>query len=114
MITKQQFKEQGITVSNELNGNAALEWLSKNTTLTVDLDDVATLEALPTMAKLFITKFDEIMSASSVVASESIEGLSQSFKTTDKAAMIDDIANTLLSDYIKSRVRFVAAKKKWW
>lgn len=113
MITLDEFKENGITVSNELIGNAALEFIAENTTLTVDLEDVATLKALPFSAKLFISRYDEVVSASSVVASESIEGLSQSFNTGDKSNMIWDLANTLLFPYLKSRISFVQAKRRW-
>ena len=113
MITKEQFDNYGITVSNELIGNAALEWISENTTLEVDLNDVTTLEALPFSAKLFISKFDEIVSASSVVVSESIEGMSLSFHSTDKSTLLWQTAEQLLGNYLKSRVRFVTAKKRW-
>lgn len=113
MITLDEFKDNGISVSNELIGNAALEFLAQNTTLTVDFEDVSTLEALPFSAKLFISRYDEVVSASSVVASESIEGLSQSFNTGDKSNMIWDLANTLLSGYLKSRITFVQAKRRW-
>lgn len=113
MITLDEFKDNGISVSNELIGNAALEFIAQNTTLTVDLEDVATLKALPFAAKLFISRYDEVVSASSVVASESIEGLSQSFNTGDKSNMIWDLANALLSGYLKSRITFVQAKRRW-
>jgi len=113
MITLEQFNTCGIEVSSVLIGNAALEWLSENTTLTVDLNDVKTLEALPFAAKLFVSKFDEITSASSIVASESIEGLSQSFNQTDKGTLLWQTAEQLLSGYLKGRIRFVAAERKW-
>lgn len=114
MITKEQFKAQGITVSNELNGNAALEWLAENTTLPVDLKkEVTALEALPFSAKLFISKYDEIVSASPVVASESIESLSQSYNQTDKGALLWQTAEQLLSKYLVGQVRFVSASKRW-
>ena len=113
MITLEQFKECGLSVSNELIGNAALEFIANNTTLTVNLDDVKTVKVLPFSAKLFITKYEEVVSTSSVVASESIEGLSLSFRTGDKTDMLNDLLNTYLSEYIKGRVRFVAATKRW-
>ncbi len=113
MITKEQFKANGIAVKNEIIGNAALEWISNNTTLTVDINDVATLEALPFAAKVFISKYSEIMSASSVVQSQSIEGLSQSFNNGDKSSMLWQAAEGLLSDYLKSRIKFISAKRRW-
>ena len=113
MITKAQFNEHGISISDEIIGNAALEWISENTTLTVDLNDVTTLESLPFMAKAFVAKYEEAVSASSVVQSESIEGLSQSFKTGDKTDLIWDLANTLLGGYLKGRIKFISATKRW-
>lgn len=113
MITQEQFKENGIVVRNELYGNAALEYIAENTTLTVNLEDVETVKALPFTAKLFITKYEEVISTSSVVTSESIEGLSQSFKTGDKSDMISDLANTLLGRYLKGRISFIPATKRW-
>lgn len=113
MIELKQFKENGINVSDELIANAALEYLAKNTTLPVDLNDVETVKALPYSAKLFICRYEEVVSASSVVASESIEGLSQSFKTGDKSGILSDLLETLLSDYLTGKVRFVAATRKW-
>lgn len=113
MITLKQFEECGIPVNDELTGNAALEYIANNTTLAVDLNDVETVKNLPFSAKLFISKYEEIVSTSSVVASESIEGLSQSFKTGDKAAMLNDLLNTYLSGYLKGQVSFVAATRRW-
>ena len=113
MITKAQFKEHGISISDEIIANAALEYIAENTTLTVDLNDVATLEALPFTAKAFISKYEEAVSASSVVASESIEGLSQSYKTGDKTNLIWDLANSLLGNYLKGRIQFISAKNRW-
>ena len=113
MITKEQFKGYGITVRDEIIANAALEWLSENTTLTVDLNDATTLEALPFTAIAFIAKFESIISASSVVASQSMEGLSQSFKTGDKSDMIWDLANSLLGGYLKGKVQFIPATRRW-
>ena len=113
MITIEQFKGCEIPVKSALIGNAALERLKKNTTLAINMDDVKTVEALPFSAKLFISKYSEIMGSSSVVSSQSIEGLSQSFNQTAKGALIWQAAEELLSDYLVGRVRFVAATSKW-
>lgn len=113
MITLEQFKECGIVVSKELEGNAALEYIARNTTLTVDLNDVETVNALPFSAKLFVQKYEEVSSASSTIASESIEGLSQSFRASDKKALIDDLANTYLDEWLKGKIRFIPARKRW-
>lgn len=114
MITREQFKEYGVNVRDEILANAALEWISTNTTLTVDLNDATTLGNLPYTAIAFIAKFEKVMSASSTVQSQSIDGLSQTFKTGDKSDMIWDLANTLLSGYLKGQIRFVTAKRRWY
>lgn len=113
MITAEQFKEIEIPVKSHIIGNAALEWLKKNTTLEINMDDIEAVKALPSSAKLFILKFDEIMRSPSVVSSQSIEGLSQSFNQTDKGTLIWQLAEELLSDYLVRRIRFVAATRKW-
>ena len=114
MITLEQFKDCGITISNELKANAALEYIANNTTLTVDLEDVETVKALPFSAKLFIQEYEEVVSASSTVASENIEGLSLTFKQSDKAAMIDDLANTYLSKWLKGKITFTPVIRRWY
>ena len=113
MITLEQFKENGIAVSKELEGNAALEYIARNTTLTVDLEDVETVKALPFSAKLFVQKYEEVVSTSSTIAGESIEGLSLTFKQGNKADMINDLANTYLDEWLKGKITFVPATKRW-
>ncbi len=113
MITLEQFKECGITVSKVLEGNAALEYIADNTTLAVDLEDVETVKALPFSARLFVQKYEEVVSASSTVANESIEGLSLSFKQGNKADMIDDLANTYLKKWHKGKITFIPATSRW-
>ncbi len=109
MLTKEQLDAAGIAASDTLCADAALEWLDENTVL-----DVHDLESLPSAAKLFITKFCQTQQIRPGVASESIEGLSQSFTTgSDMAALIWDVANALLPQYLKRRVRFVQAAEKW-
>ena len=100
-------------ISNELIGNAALEYIAENTTLEIDFDNADTVKALPFSAKLFVQKYEEVVSTSSVVASESIEGLSLSFKQGDKADMLNDLLNTYLSKYIKGRITFIPATRRW-
>ena len=92
---------------------SALEWVQNNTTLEFDINNDDDLKALPSCVRLFITKYFDVNMISAGVSSESIEGLSQSFDTTDKSALIWQFAEELLYPYLKSRVRFVSAKKKW-
>lgn len=99
-----------LTDGNLLKVESAFEWIADNTTFTVDMN---ALEALPASVRLFIVRFVEIMSMGAGVQSESAEGLSQSFSSTDKGTLIWQYAEELLGKWLKSRVRFVAAVKRW-
>lgn len=92
---------------------SALEWVLANTTLKFDINNEEELKALPSCVRLFITKFVDINMLNVGVTSESIEGLSQSFSNGNIESMIWDLANSLLGSYLKSRVRFVTAERKW-
>lgn len=92
---------------------SGLEWVKENTTLEFDINKDEDLKALPSSVRLFLVKFFDIQMISTGVTSESIEGLSQSFDTSDKSAMVWQFAEELLQPYLKSRVRFVTAQKKW-
>lgn len=115
-MTKEQAEllKLGITIDDTalLIVESALEWVQHNTTLEFDINN-DDLKALPSCVRLFVTKFFDVNNISAGVSSESIEGLSQSFDTTDKSALIWQFAEELLYPYLKSRVRFVSAKKKW-
>lgn len=118
MISAADFIEAGIPVSvndsmGALRATAALEWMQENTTLKISLEAPATVAALPACAKIFVCKYSEILAAKSGVTSQSIEGLSQSFDTTDKATLIWQLANTLLGGYLKSQVSVCPAKRRW-
>ncbi len=92
---------------------SGLEWLLRNTTLEFDIENDEELQALPSSVRLFLTKFFDVQMLGTGVSSESIEGMSQSFDTSDKNAMIWQFAEELLDGYLISRVRFVAAEKRW-
>ena len=106
-MTKEQFKAIGLDV-DEIIGNAAIEWLANNTT--IDTSDISKLSA---SAKLFIKKFDEVNSIDSGISSESIQGMSQSFNTSDKSALIWEFATELLGSYLKSPIKFVPAQRRF-
>ena len=90
------------------NAQAAVEWLEINTTInTTDIDN------FPARAKSFIEQYCEVTGLQSGVASESIGGLSQSFNSGNKNALIWDLATTLLSGDIKSQIQFIPAQKRW-
>lgn len=116
MVTKAIFQEAGITVENELLGNAALEWMKENTKLEFDPADVSSLTGLTAGAKFFIQKYEEVMSLSAGITSESIAGMSQSFDT-DKTSLLLKYARDLIgSKYVTgglASARFVPAKKHW-
>lgn len=110
---------QALSITGELDETAllyvesALDWLQDNTTLKFDKNSVESLKALPAGAKLFIMQYRQITEADSTVASESINGLSQSFNTSDKSALIYNTAQQLLGKYLKPTFSFVSATKKW-
>ena len=92
---------------------SALDWLQDNTTLKFDKNNEDSLKALPAGAKLFIMQYRKIAEADSTVASESISGLSQSFNTSNKNALLYDMAQQLLGKYLKNVFSFVPATNKW-
>lgn len=92
---------------------SGLEWLKENTTLEFDINNDSELKALPASVRLFLTKFVDVNNLSVGVSSESIENLSQSFTQKSSESLIWQFAEQLLSPYLKSRVRFVAAENRW-
>lgn len=109
-------KAADIPVSNNpvalLQAEAALDWMLANTTLAFTKDEES-IKALPACAKLFVVKYSEIMNQREGVASQSIEGLSQSFNATNKSNALWQLAHSLLGDYMKSQVRVTPAKRRW-
>ena len=96
-----------------LRAEAALDWMAENTTLQFDKADTESIEALPACAKLFVEQYSDLLGQRVGVASQSIEGLSMSFDTTDKATMLWQIARNLLGAYLKSQVHVYPAKRRW-
>lgn len=95
-----------------LRAVAALEWMKENTTLEFSMDDPESIKALPATAKLFVTKYGEVLSMKQGVASQSIEGLSMSFASTDKTTMIWELASALLGGSLR-QARFIPARRRW-
>lgn len=97
---------------NEIYVQAGYDWLEQNTTLIFDRNDP---ESLPNCAKLFIIKFVEIMQRPEGVSQESLEGLSISYagqagsQTMSADILLRNLANTLLSQYIKTAVKVFLA-----
>ena len=92
---------------------SGLEWVKQNTTLEFDVNNDEDLKALQPCVRLFLTKFFDVQMLNVGVASESIEGLSQSFNNDDKSALIWQFATELLSPYLKSRIKFIPAQRRF-
>lgn len=92
---------------------SALDWLAQNTTLKFDKNNIESVKALPAGAKLFLLKYSDVMTVNTTVTSESIGGMSQSFSTSSKNNLLMDLANDLLSGYLKSSFQFIPAVRKW-
>lgn len=112
-MTQQEIQSLNLGISPidtkaEIIINAGVEWLADNTTI-----DTSDIDNLPSCAKLFLTKFYDIQKLNTGVSSESIEGLSHSFDTTDKSALLMQFAEELLGKYLVSKVRFVQASPRW-
>lgn len=97
-----------IDATTEIILNAGVEWIAENTTI-----DTADIEKFPSGAKLFLLKYHEVMSMKTGIASESIEGLSLSFDNGDKSALLWQLAEELMGQYLKGCVRFVQASRRW-
>lgn len=92
---------------------SGLEWVKNNTTLEFDMNKDEDLTALPSAVKLFLVKFFDVQMMNTGVTSQSIEGLSMSFDTGDKSAMIWQFATELLSPYLKCGISFIPAQRRW-
>ena len=90
-----------------------LEWLKKNTTLDFEIDNDEDLKALPYSARLFLVSYFDICTTPIAVASESIGGMSQSFKADSRNTLIWQAAEEFLSDYLIRGIKFISAKSKW-
>lgn len=92
---------------------SAFNWVLDNTTLNFDINDIEGLKALPAQVRLFVSDYVDLMSISTGVSSESIEGLSQSFKSESKKAQIWELSENYLGKWLVSPVRFVPAVNRW-
>lgn len=113
MLTKEQIESLKLGISPiddraVLTISAGVEWIAQNTTI-----DTSDLAKLPASACLFLVKYFDIQKLKTGVASQSIEGLSQSFNSNAHSTLIWQAAEELLSGYLKSRVQFVSAQKRW-
>lgn len=117
-MTIEDIKQIGLPIDDVSPADAlivesAFEWVLANTTLEFDMDNPDELKALPSCVKLFVMKFCDVMKMPVGVTSESIEGMSQSFDTTQKSWLIRQYAEELLGDYLKSTARVIQACNRW-
>ena len=116
MITIEQIEALGIGIAPidtrvQLETEAAIDWMKNNTTLNLDINNPDTF---PAGAKLFILSYFDIDMMRAGIASESIEGLSQSFRDIDKSAALWGLAEQYLSEYLKGgQVKFISASQRW-
>lgn len=112
MITAEQLVQAGIFPEADAQDclwvESGLGWLKVHTTLPLDK---LTLEELPAGAKLFLQKYCDTMEQSGI-ASESIEGLSQSFTGASTDALLLALAQNLLPEYFTA-FRFVPKTQQW-
>lgn len=117
MITANDFVTIGLPVSSSdpetvLKVNSAFEWLSDNTTLEINLEDVQGLASLPASVKMFVLKYVDVMSLATGITSEGLDTLNHSFES-NKSGLIWNYARELIGKYLKSQVTFTLAKRKW-
>lgn len=113
-MTASDFINAGIQIDDTptavLYAESAIDWIEHNTTLVVDRTN---LSVLPAGAKLLIMRYGDIMRTDTTVTSESLGGMSQSFSSELRHNLLYDLASELLSEYIKSQIKFFPAQKKW-
>ena len=103
-----------VDTQQEIRIKAALEWISENTTISVDLGDPEAYASLPARAQLFVQKYAELLRRSTGLISQSIEGMSQSFgESSDVSTTIWQLARALLPGDLKSQVRVFPARRRW-
>ena len=117
MLTLEEIRTIGLPIENIdekicLYVNASLDWLSQNTTLDFDKDDVDSVKNLPSGAKLFIVSFLETMQQNPAITSESIAGMSQNFSIRLKGDLLSELATAFLSEYY-SCVKTIPNIDKW-
>ena len=112
MITPQQLIQAGIFQQADaqdcLWAESGLGWLKVHTTLPLEQ---LSLEQLPAGAKLFLQKYADVMESSGI-ASESIEGLSQSFTGDNAESQLLTLAQNLLPEWFRA-IQFMPKQQRW-
>lgn len=91
---------------------AAIEWLKENTTLKFNTT-VESINKLPANVRLFLLRFCDLIVRDVTVQSESIPGLSQSFKSDNMDILLWSLAKSLISQYLKGRCKITPCSQKW-
>lgn len=97
---------------NRILAKSAVEWINEHTTLSVvTADDVSNVSS---SVLLFILKYIDILKQDKTIASESAQGLSQSFNTSQTLSVsLYELASELLSPYLLSTVTVKAGESGW-
>lgn len=114
-MTAEELKELGLPIkeSDKLYVESALEWLYDNTTLAFALDDIESIKALPSGAKLFLVKFCEIGNRKIGVTSETVGPMSRNFSSAASDKLILNLARQFLKSYLKPNVTFIPCQRRW-
>lgn len=100
------------TAYNKIVVESAVEWVNEHTTLEIKTsEDVSNA---PKSVVLFILKYIDIVRRDKSIASESAQGLSQSFNTSQTLSMaLYEVASELLSPFLLSSVTVNAGFSGW-
>lgn len=94
--------------SDDILRESAILWIEDNTTFDTKQNP------LPPNVELFIEKYKEVMGLRPGITSESISGLSQSFRSSDVQELLMQYAKSLLgNEFVPSDLRFVPAADRW-
>ncbi len=114
-MTKAALQALGLPLqeSDQLYIESGLEWLQNHTTLEFTMEDVDSLENLPSAAKLFLVKFCEVAKRDVTVSSETVGPLSKSYTNTGSDRQVFSLARQLLREYLLPSVRFIPCERRW-
>lgn len=102
-----------VEVDCQLYVESGLEWLRDNTTLEIDIDNMESIKALPSSARLFLVKFSGICSRDIGVTGESVGPMSQNFSTDSTTKQTVVLARQLLKAWLKPGVKFIPCIRRW-
>lgn len=114
-MTTEDFRNLNLPVGADcqLYVESGLEWLRDNTALEIDMDNMESIKALPSSARLFLVKFCEICDRDIGVTGESVGPMSQSFSADSITKQTEALARQLLKAWLKPEVRFIPCIRRW-